>query len=186
MKLIPKTKAPSLSIPRVGGGEWSLADQHPENFLLLIFYRGHHCPICKGYLKKLYGLLGDAAKQGITVFVASGDREERARLSQSEWEIDDLDLGYGMTVAQMNEWGLYLSTAIKELEPAVFGEPGLFLIKPDQTIFYAAYNSMPMGRPDLREVIKFVEHVVLEKGYPARGEKVVGNEFPSQMKGTLC
>jgi len=172
MKLIPKKKAPSLTIPRVGGGNWSLADQRPDNFLLLVFYRGYHCPICKSYLEKLNGLLGDASKQGITVFVASGDTEDRARQSQDEWEIDDLELGYGMTVAQMNEWGLYTSAAIKEEEPAVFGEPGLFLIKPDQTIYYVAYNSMPMGRPDLREVIKFVEFV-LEKDYPARGEKIV-------------
>ncbi len=172
MKLIPKKKAPSLTLPRLSGGNWSLADQHPKNFLLLIFYRGLHCPICKTYLEKLNGLLGDAEKQGITVFVASGDTEERARQSQAEWKIDNLDLGYGMTVAQMNEWGLYISAGVKEPEPTVFGEPGLFLIKPDHTIYYAAYNSMPMGRPDVREVVKFVEFV-LEKNYPARGEKIV-------------
>lgn len=171
MKLIPKKKAPILVIQRVGGGEWSLADQRPGNFLLLVFYRGHHCPICKSYLEKLNGLLGDAGKQGVTVFVASGDTEERARQSREEWKIDNLDMGYGMTVAQMKEWGLYISAAIKEEEPAVFGEPGLFLITPDQTIFYAAYNSMPMGRPDLKEVIEFVEFI-LEKDYPARGEKI--------------
>lgn len=171
MKLIPKKKAPSLVIQRIGGGEWSLADQRPENFLLLVFYRGHHCPICKTYLEKLNSLLGDASKQGINIFVASGDTEELARQSQEEWEIDDLDLGYGMTVAQMTEWGLYISAAIKEEEPAVFGEPGLFLIKPDQKIYYVAYNSMPMGRPDLKEVIEFVEFI-LEKDYPARGEKI--------------
>jgi peroxiredoxin len=153
------------------GGDWLLADQHPENFLMLVFYRGHHCPICKTYLEKLHGLLGDIAKQGITVFAASGDTEERASKSQDEWKIDDLDLGYGMTVEQMNEWGLYISSAIKEEEPAVFGEPGLFLIKPDQTIYYVAYNSMPMGRPNLKEVIEFVEFI-LKKDYPARGEKV--------------
>ena len=172
MKLIPKKKAPGLVIQRIGGGEWSLADQRPDNFLLLVFYRGHHCPICKTYLEKLNSLLGDAAKQGITVFVASGDTEERALRSQEEWEISDLDLGCGMTVSQMSEWGLYISAAIKEEEPAAFGEPGLFLIKPDQTIYYAAYNSMPMGRPDLKEVIEFVEFI-LEKHYPARGEKFV-------------
>ena len=77
-----------------------------------------------------------------------------------------------MTVAQMNEWGLYLSAGVKEPEPAVFGEPGLFLIKPDHSIYYAAYNSMPMGRPDVREVVKFVEFA-LENSYPARGEKIV-------------
>jgi peroxiredoxin len=172
MKLIPKKKAPCLVIQRIGGGEWSLADQRPDNFLLLVFYRGHHCPICKTYLEKLNSLLGDAAKQGITVFVASGDTEERALRSQEEWEISDLDLGYGMTVVQMTEWGLYISAAIKEEEPAAFGEPGLFLIKPDQSIYYAAYNSMPMGRLDLKEVIEFVEFI-LEKNYPARGGKFV-------------
>lgn len=176
MKLIPKNKAPSLTIPRMGGGNWSLADQRPENFLLLIFYRGHHCPICKTYLEKLNGLLGDASKQGITVFVASGDTEERARKSWDEWKINDLDLGYGMTVAQMNEWGLYISSAIAEEEPSVFGEPGLFLIKPDLSIYYCAYNSMPMGRPDLKEVIKFVELIVKED-FPARGEKTIETKF---------
>ena len=30
---------------------------------------------------------------------------------------------------------------------------------------------MPMGRPDLKEVIEFVEFI-LEKDYPARGEKI--------------
>lgn len=171
MKLIPKEKAPNLTISRVGTSDWSLANQHPENFLLLVFYRGYHCPICKTYLEKLNGLLDDASEQGITVFVASGDTEERTRQSLDEWKIDGLDLGYGMTVAQMNEWGLYISSAIKEEEPSVFGEPGLFLIKPDHTLYYAACNSMPMGRPDLKEVIEFVEFVRKED-YPARGEKI--------------
>jgi peroxiredoxin len=172
MKLIPNRNAPNLVIPRAGGGEWSLAEQHSEKFLLLVFYRGHHCPICRSYLEKLSELLGDAAKHGITVFAASGDTEKLACKSQDEWKIDNLDLGYGMTVEQMNDWGLYLSSAIKEEEPAVFGEPGLFLIKPDRTVYYAAYNSMPMGRPNLVEVIEFVGFI-LENDYPARGEKIM-------------
>jgi len=43
-------------------------------------------------------------------------------------------MGYGMTADQMNDWGLYVSAAIKEEEPDVFGEPGLLLIRPDQTL----------------------------------------------------
>ena len=172
MKLIPKKNAPNLTISRPGGDDWSLVDQHPGNFLMLIFYRGPHCPICQTYLEKLNGLIDDASKLGIAVFVASGDTEERARKSQDEWKIDNLDLDYGMTVGQMNEWGLYLSAGFKEPEPAVFGEPGLFLIKPDHTVYYVAYNSMPAGRPDVRDLLKFVEFA-LEKNYPARGEKVV-------------
>jgi len=60
MKLIPKKKSPNLIMQRIGGGDWSLADQRLENFLLLVFYRGYHCPICKNYLEKLNGLLSDA------------------------------------------------------------------------------------------------------------------------------
>ena len=74
-----------------------------------------------------------------------------------------------MTVDQMNDWGLYVSASIKEEEPDFFGEPGLFLIRPDQTLYYTAYNSMPIGRPDLKEVIEFVKFV-LKKDYPSRGE----------------
>jgi len=37
-------------------------------------------------------------------------------------------------------------------------------------LYYAAYNSMPMGRPDPKEVIEFVKFA-LEQDYPARGER---------------
>jgi len=169
MKLIPKRKAPELVVPRVGGGDWSLTDQNPDKFLMLVFYRGYHCPICKRYLEKLNSLLDDASTLGISVFTISGDTQERALRSRAEWKIDDLGVGYGMTVDQMNEWGLYVSASIKEEEPDFFGEPGLFLIRPDQTLYYTAYNSMPIGRPDLKEVIEFVKFV-LKKDYPSRGE----------------
>jgi len=169
MKVIPKWKAPELVVPRVGGGEWSLTDQNPDKFLMLVFYRGYHCPICKRYLEKLNSLLDEASNLGVSVFTISGDTQERVSKSRAEWNIDGLGIGYGMTADQMNDWGLYVSASIKEGEPDFFGEPGLFLIRPDQTVYYAAYNSMPMGRPDLKEVIEFVEFV-LKEGYPPRGE----------------
>jgi len=173
MKLIPKRKAPDLVVPRIGGGNWSLIEQNPDKFLMLVFYRGHHCPICKSYLEKLNRLLDEASNLGISVFTISGDTQERAAKSRAEWNIDDLGIGYGMTVDQMNDWGLYVSASIKEEEPDLFGEPGLFLVRPDQTVYYAAYNSMPMGRPDPKEVIEFVKFA-LEEDYPSRGERTTG------------
>ena len=44
-KLMPDSQAPVLSLPLVGGGTWSLADQNPKNFTMVIFYRGLHCPV---------------------------------------------------------------------------------------------------------------------------------------------
>jgi len=173
MKLIPKRKTPELVVPRVGGGDWSLAEQNSDKFLMLVFYRGYHCPICKIYLQKLNSLLDEASNVGISVFTISGDTLERASNSRAEWDVGDLGIGYGMTVDQMNDWGLYVSASIKEEEPELFGEPGLFLIRPDQTVYYAAYNSMPIGRPDPKEVIEFVKFA-LEKDYPSRGERTTG------------
>jgi len=49
MKLVSKRKAPELVVPRVGGGDWSLTEQNPDKFRMLVFYRGYHCPICKSY-----------------------------------------------------------------------------------------------------------------------------------------
>ena len=42
MKVIPRQPVPELSVDTVGGGRWNLAEQRPENFTLIVFYRGHH------------------------------------------------------------------------------------------------------------------------------------------------
>ena len=44
--LIPRQPVPALEVPTVGGTGWRLADQKPETFTLVVFYRGLHCPIC--------------------------------------------------------------------------------------------------------------------------------------------
>ena len=56
-KLMPDSQAPALSLPLVGGGTWTLANQSPKNFTMVIFYRGLHCPVCKMYLEKLKAAL---------------------------------------------------------------------------------------------------------------------------------
>ena len=42
MKITPRTRVPDLSFATVGGGSWSVAEQSPEHFTVLFFYRGHH------------------------------------------------------------------------------------------------------------------------------------------------
>ena len=53
-KLMPGAQAPSLKLPLVGGGTFDLAAEKPENFTMVLFYRGYHCPVCKGYLGPIY------------------------------------------------------------------------------------------------------------------------------------
>lgn len=40
--LIPRQPVPSLELSTVGGGTWRLADQKPEHFTMVVFYRGRH------------------------------------------------------------------------------------------------------------------------------------------------
>jgi len=49
MTLRPRQPVPALEIDTVSGARWSLAEQNPERFMMLVFYRGLHCPICRKY-----------------------------------------------------------------------------------------------------------------------------------------
>jgi peroxiredoxin len=166
---IPRQPVPPLDVAVVGGGRWSLADQHAQRFTLVVFYRGRHCPVCRGYLKQLDGLLDKLAEVGVTSVVAvSGDDEESATASRDEWHLGRLQIGYGQDVASMRDWGLYVSKG-KDGEPDLFGEPGLFVISPDQTLYAAVLNTMPFGRPHLDDIVQAVRFVN-DHDYPARGE----------------
>ena len=166
----PQQPAPSLTVSVVGRGPWTLADQHPDRFTLVVFYRGLHCPVCRAYLHQLEGLLDRLAEVGVTsVLAVSGDDEARATRSVEEWGLTRLAVGYGQSVESMREWGLFVSKGINDGEPEVFGEPGVFLVRPDGTLYAAILNSMPFGRPHLDELVGAVGWLN-DNDYPARGE----------------
>ena len=170
---VPRQSAPPLSVPLVGGGTWTLSEQSPENFTLLIFYRGLHCPVCKEYLQTLTEVMSDYGEAGVEAIALSMDSEVRARKSRMDWELDGFPLAHSLSAEAARAWGLYLSEAIKDAEPDLFSEPGLFLVRPDGTLYYAAVNSSPWGRPHLPSFVKSVRWI-LENDYPARGEVVAG------------
>lgn len=165
----PKHKAPDLKFPLLDGRQWHLNEQNPQSFTLIVFYRGLHCPICKKYLQQLEALLPDFQEHGVNVVAVSMDSEKRARLSRKDWALKDLTLGYKLDLETAKKWGLYISSAVKEGEPDIFSEPGLFLIDTNNVVYYAAQNSNPWGRPYLASFVKAVDYIV-KSGYPARGE----------------
>lgn len=168
--LKPRQPTSELEVATVGSGHWSLSNQHPERFSLVVFYRGYHCPVCRGYLKQLDRLLDKFASLGVnSVIAVSGDTEELAKRTAQEWDLGGLTLGYGQSVDSMRAWGLFISKGIKEGEPEEFGEPGLFLIRSDGTLYASVLNSMPFGRPHLDEVVSSINWIN-DHNYPARGE----------------
>ena len=164
----PGQQAPELVVDLAGGGSWDLSAQEPQGFTLIVFYRGHHCPVCRAQLSELNRRSEELAQRGLSVIAVSGDSEELASASKRDWNLDRLAIGYGLSKQSMRAWGLFVSAG-HEGEPERFNEPGLFLIKPDGSVYYEALSSMPWGRPRLDDILNGVDYV-LRSDYPARGE----------------
>jgi alkyl hydroperoxide reductase subunit AhpC len=171
---MPRKPVPSLEFDTLGGGRWSLAAQQPQNFTMLVFYRGLHCPICRRYTCELNGMIADFDKRGVSTVITSNDTRERAQEAKDKWGLPNLTIGYGVPVEKSREWGLYVSTSRGMTsagveEPPLFAEPGLFLVKPDQTLYWGSTSTMPFARPHFPEIAAAIDFAV-SKNYPARGE----------------
>jgi peroxiredoxin len=172
--LKPRKPVPALELDTVGGARWSLAAQKPQNFTMVVFYRGLHCPVCRRYTSELNGMIGEFDKRGVSTVVTSNDTRERAQEAKEKWGLPNLTIGYGVPVEKSREWGLYVSTSRGMTsagveEPPLFAEPGLFLVKPDGTLYWGCLSTMPFARPHFPEIAAAIDFVV-SKNYPARGE----------------
>ncbi|MCZ6522804.1 MAG: redoxin domain-containing protein, partial [Alphaproteobacteria bacterium] len=111
--VIPRTQTPGLEVETLDGGSWRLSERSPDKFTLVVFYRGLHCPICKNYLRDLDGLVGDLGERGVEVIAVSGVDQERAAKTKEEWGLENVAIGYGQSIANMRDWGLFISNSIK-------------------------------------------------------------------------
>ncbi len=174
MPLKPRQPVPSLEFDTLDAGRWSLAAQRPQNFTMVVFYRGLHCPVCRKYTAELNGMIGEFDKRGVATVITSTDSRERAAEAKEKWGLPNLTVGYGVPIDKAREWGLYISTSRGVTsagveEPPLFAEPGLFLVKPDRTLYWASISTMPFARPHFPEIAAAIDFA-LSKNYPARGE----------------
>lgn len=165
---LPGQPAPTLSMQTLSGEAFQLHAQSDARFTLIVFYRGLHCPLCRKQLTTLQRSLGEFEQRNVAVIAASTDTEDKAQESKSEWKIDQLNIGYGLTIEQARSWGLYISSAIKDAEPSFFAEPGLFLVAGDGTLYMASIQSMPFARPQFDDLLSAIDFIT-ENDYPPRG-----------------
>ena len=172
--LIPRQAVPALSVPTLAHGRFTLNAPAPVRFTLLVFYRGLHCPICANYLTELEKRTPEFAERGVGTIAISTDGEDRARAMAEKVGAKALRFGYGLSLAKAREWGLYISTSrgttsIGIEEPALFAEPGLFMVAPDRSLYYGSVQTMPFVRPHFSELVSALDFAIA-KNYPARGE----------------
>jgi peroxiredoxin len=172
--LMPRQAVPSLSVPTLAHGEFTLNAPPPERFTLIVFYRGLHCPVCAKYLLELGRLLPDFEQRGVQVIALSSDTAERAQAMADKVKTPGLRFGHGLPLAVARQWGLYVSasrgkTSIGIEEPALFSEPAIYLVRPDGTLYYGAVQTMPFARPHFDELVGALDFAI-KNDYPARGE----------------
>jgi peroxiredoxin len=172
--LMPRQPAPALDVALTGGGRFVLGADLAERFDLIVFYRGLHCPICAKYLLELERLAPEFAQRGVRIVAVSSDEAERAQAMADKVKADGMQIGYGLSLASARQWGLYISasrgkTSIGIEEPALFSEPGVFLVRPDGTLYYGAVQTMPFARPQFQDLLAAIDFAIAHD-YPARGE----------------
>lgn len=167
--LIPNASVPDLDLPLTNSARFELSKQHPEAFTMLVFYRGQHCPICKKYLTELGSKLSKFTERGINVVAVSMDSPDRAAVSDEQWATGDLPLAHSMSEAMAREWGLFISQKREgSEEPESFSEPGLFLVKPDGSLYFSVVQNAPFTRPDQDDLLDSLAFI-MENDYPTRG-----------------
>ena len=172
--LMPRFPVPALNLPLTNGERFVLGANPGEKFDLLVFYRGLHCPICAKYLLELERLAPEFASRGVQVVAISSDSEERGKAMADNVNASGVKFAYGLSLRSAREWGLYISTSrgttsIGIEEPELFSEPGVFIVRPDGTLYYGATQTMPFARPQFQDLVGAIDFAVA-KDYPARGE----------------
>jgi len=86
-KLLPRKPVPELKVKTANGEEWDVYKKTPKHFILIVFYRGLHWPICTKYLTELEKSYDEFISQGLDIIAISSDTEDRALETQKKWKL---------------------------------------------------------------------------------------------------
>lgn len=162
---------PAITIQKLGGEEINLAISTQDyDWRMVVVYRGKHCPICTNYLSTLNDLLPEFNAIGIDVIAVSADSAEKAEVQIQQIK-PNFDIGYGITIPQMQALGLYISyPRSPEETDRPFAEPGIYVINDQGEIQVVDISNAPFARPELKSLLmglKFIRNP--ENNYPIRG-----------------
>jgi peroxiredoxin len=172
--LTPRLPVPALNVPLTTGERFVLGAEPGDRFDLVVFYRGLHCPICAKYLMELERLAPEFEKRGMKVIAVSSDGAERAQAMAEKVKASVVRFGHSLSLPSARQWGLYISTSrgktsIGIEEPALFSEPGVFIVRPDGTLYFGSTQTMPFARPAFQDLLGAIDFAIAND-YPARGE----------------
>ncbi len=157
MAIQPRQPVPALSAPLAGGGNYALGETKPENFTVVVFFRGLHCPVCNRYLNDFQDRIDAFAERGTDIVAMSMETPERAERCKADWGLQRLRVGHSVDEGTARDWGLFVTMRREEDEPPRFNEPGLFVVDAEGRLAVGVVNSGPRLRPRPDDVLEFID-----------------------------
>lgn len=163
---------PALEVADLSGNVRDLSKPVGDSdWMMVVVYRGRHCPLCTRYLNKLSPFIEELAEIGVDVAAVSADSAEQLAEHLSRLSPPSFPVYHGLTVAQMTTLGLYISQprSSKETDHP-FAEPGLFVVNAMGNIQVVDLSNNPFVRPELRVLVNGLRWIRdPENNYPIRG-----------------
>ena len=170
-KLHAGSPFPEISATLLTGEKVSLSEpKNGKDWMMVVVYRGRHCPLCTKYLNDLEQHREALAKAGVDLLAVSGDSKEQLESHMEKLKVS-FPLAFGLSQDAMKQLGLYISVPRSDQETDHnFAEPGLFIINEQGNIQVVDISNNPFVRPHLPELVSGVNWIRNPKNnYPIRG-----------------
>jgi peroxiredoxin len=170
-KLQAGSAFPDISATLLSGETVKLAEAgNGADWKLVVIYRGQHCPLCTRYLNELEGYVDTLRDVGVDIIAVSGDSKEQLENHQEKLKVG-FPLAWGLSQAQMQQLGLYISVPRSEQETDHnFAEPGLFVVNQDGNVQVVDISNNPFVRPNLESFVSGIKWIRdPDNNYPIRG-----------------
>ena len=170
-KLTPQCQLPEIITPSLSGEAIMLSERkNDDSWKLIVVYRGLHCPICAKYLSTLHGLKDKLDELKVETVVVSADPLEKVKEQFEDFD-PSFKVGYDLSIEQMRDLGLYISSPRSPEETdRPFAEPGLFVVNHKNELHIIDISNAPFSRPDLNGIVDGIQFIRNpENDYPVRG-----------------
>lgn len=162
---------PPVSVMSAAGAPVDLrATRDGTDWKMVVVYRGRHCPMCTKYLNELETHYEPLAAIGVDLVAVSADSKAQLDAHRPDLKVS-FPLAYGLTIAQMQALGLYISEPRSPQETDhPFAEPGLFVINAEGNVHVADISNNPFVRPEQATLVSGLKWIRdPENNYPVRG-----------------
>lgn len=171
-KLHPGDTFPNLIVADADGGTRDLSrPTGGHDWMMVVVYRGKHCPLCTRYLNQLEPLVAQLKEIGVDVAAVSADSPQQLAEHREKLSVASFPLFHSLSIDQMKQLGLYISDprSAKETDHP-FAEPGVFVINQHGTLQVVDISNNPFVRPELETLVSGLRWIRNpENNYPIRG-----------------